>query len=499
MKGFITKSDIKRAIQCLKHAYLAKYNQELSTPIDQYQQVIIDRGFAVELQARKEVEATHKSLLLLDKTKEAEDLFEISKTAFKDKQYQAFFEPTIIFENILVRCDILVRNKTKFDLIEIKSGSSLDEEYVLDLAIQSYVLEKAGIKLNKSNLWHINKNCQLPDLTQLFSKHTLNDEVQKLYPLIEKTIASLNKLFEEDKKPEIQIGDFCTKPFECPFKDHCFSLEKIPDISVFNIPRLGGRAWMMFEQGIVDIKDVDVTKNKFTEIQKRMILASQSGELFLNKEEIKEELSKWVFPLYLIDFEGMEYDLPGLPDTRPGIHTAFQLSIKKIETPNSPVTHVDHFLMDSADDPRFILTDFMIKHLGETGSIVAYSQGYEKGKILDIVRVLKDEEKQKKMLSFVERLVDPLPVFRDSVYHPQFKGSFSIKKVGPALLGESSSYKSLKVQDGTQAVVTFKKMIAESNPEIKKSLYNDLVAYCDQDTYVMGLLVNWLFEQIKDL
>lgn len=498
MKGFITKSDIKRAIQCLKHAYLAKYNPELSTPIDQYQQVIIDRGFAVELQARKEIEATHTSLLLLDKTKNAEELFEISKTAFKDKKTQAFFEPTIVFENILVRCDILVRNKTKFDLIEIKSGSSLDEEYVLDLAIQSYVLEKAGIKLKDSSLWHINKTCELPDLTHLFAKHTLNEEIKSHYPLIEKTIASLTKLFQEEKKPEIKIGDFCSKPFECPFKDHCFSLEKIPDIRVFNIPRLGGRAWMMFEQGIVDIKDVDISKNKFTDIQKRMILSSQSGELFLDKEKIKNELQDWVFPLYLIDFEGMEYDLPGLPDTRPGIHIAFQLSIKKIASPNSPVEHVDHFLMDSGDDPRFVLTDFMIKHLGETGSIVAYSQGYEKGKILDIVRVLKDESKKEKMLSFVNRLVDPLPVFRDAVYHPQFKGSFSIKKVGPALLGEDSSYKKLNVQDGTQAVVTFKKMIAETDPVLKQNLYNDLVAYCDQDTFVMGLLVNWLYSQILE-
>lgn len=135
----------------------------------------------------------------------------------------------------------------------------------------------------------------------------------------------------------------------------------------------------------------------------------------------------------------------------------------------------------------------MLTHLGNEGSLVAYSQAYEKGKILDIAQEFSGTEKIE-LENLVSRLVDPLPIFRDAVYHPDFKGSYSIKKVGPALLGEDSSYEKLLVQDGTQAVVTFRKMISSQNPEEKTTLFNALVEYCDKDTYVMGLLVKWLFQ-----
>ena len=52
------------------------------------------------------------------------------------------------------------------------------------------------------------------------------------------------------------------------------------------------------------------------------------------------------------------------------------------------------------------------------------------------------------------RLWDLLPVVRNHVYHPKFAGSFSIKKVLPALV-PTMTYKGMEVADGTDAGVNW--------------------------------------------
>lgn len=494
MIKYITKSDIKKGLQCLKHAYLSRYKKEDATPVDPYQQLLVERGLKVGQIAQEQISQHYHSKLLFEHSDSFEDGLMKTKLAFKDKRIKAFFEPTILADNLIVRCDALVENKKKYDLIEVKSGSDLDEEYILDAAIQYYVLEKAGIKINKTYVWYINKETPLPDLTTLFVKVDVSKEIKEYFERIEKTILALEDVFSKPKKvPKVTIGDFCSKPFDCPFKDRCFKKEnKIPDLSVFNIPRIGQRAWNFFDDGLIDINDINVDTMKFTEAQKRMIVATQNNQMFLDKKEITKQLANFVFPLYLIDFEAMDYDLPGFHGTKPGIHIAFQLSVKVLNSPDGEIEDVAHYLHTDASDPRKAMGEFILNSIGDTGSIVAYSQAYEKGKILDIAKVFGYQEALR-LEELTTRLVDPLPIFRSAVYHPEFKGSYSIKKVGPALIGKEASYEKLEVQDGTQAVVAFRKMITSQNSEEKQNLINALTKYCDKDVYVMGQLVKWLF------
>lgn len=495
MIKYITKSDIKRGLQCLKLAHQARFNPKDMAPMDPYQQLLIDRGNHVGKIAQKQVSEIRQGKLLFEEGNKFEDGLMKTKLALKDSRLNAYYEPTFLAQDLLVRCDILLSEKDGYDMIEVKSGSDLDEEYILDAAIQYYVLKQAGVKVNRTFVWMVNKECQLPDLTNLFVKEDISDKIDFHFAKIEEVINQLREVFKKPKaKPVAAIGDYCNKPFECPFKHICHQKEnKIPELSVFNIPRISKRGWELFNSGIVKIDDIDLSTMKFTAAQTRMIECTQNNEMYLNKEAITKALSTWKFPLYLIDFEAMDYDLPGFENTRPGIHIAFQLSIKKLASPDAEIEHVAHHLHNDGSDPRKALGKFMLTHLGTEGSLVAYSQAYEKGKILDIAQEFSGTEKIE-LENLVSRLVDPLPIFRDAVYHPDFKGSYSIKKVGPALLGQDSSYEKLLVQDGTQAVVTFRKMISSQNPEEKITLFNALVEYCDKDTYVMGLLVKWLFQ-----
>ena len=71
------------------------------------------------------------------------------------------------------------------------------------------------------------------------------------------------------------------------------------------------------------------------------------------------------------------------------------------------------------------------------------------------------------------------------VYHPEFRGSFSIKSVLPALVPEMT-YEGMEVSDGGEAGLVWDQMIGgELDPADRQRLKAALLAYCRQDTLAM--------------
>ena len=90
--------------------------------------------------------------------------------------------------------------------------------------------------------------------------------------------------------------------------------------------------------------------------------------------------------------------------------------------------------------------------------------------------------------------MDPLPVFKDAVYDAAFKDSFSIKSVGPAILGKEFSYSGMSVGDGSAAQRAYEDLTNTVSPDIKKQKRDALLEYCKKDTLVMVELVKWLYQ-----
>ena len=86
--------------------------------------------------------------------------------------------------------------------------------------------------------------------------------------------------------------------------------------------------------------------------------------------------------------------------------------------------------------------------------------------------------------ALMTRLVDLLPLIRENLYLPAFQGSYSIKKVLPALV-PGFDYSQLQIQDGLQAGIAFAKMLDESDSLARQAIRNDLLTYCGQDTLAM--------------
>jgi hypothetical protein len=121
--------------------------------------------------------------------------------------------------------------------------------------------------------------------------------------------------------------------------------------------------------------------------------------------------------------------------------------------------------------------------------------GFEKERLEELMA--KFPERQGELLGILERLVDLHPIIRDNIYHPEFRGSFSIKKVLPALVMDADlSYQNLQIADGGSAVIAFARMARkEITGQAAEETRANLLRYCKLDTLAMVRLHEVLLER----
>jgi len=88
---------------------------------------------------------------------------------------------------------------------------------------------------------------------------------------------------------------------------------------------------------------------------------------------------------------------------------------------------------------------------------------------------------------------------RNHVYHPDFGGSFSLKRVLPALVPELR-YDDLPIAEGETASLELERLLfqeAEPTPEARAQLRSDLLRYCHQDTWGLVKLLEHLRQLVR--
>jgi len=119
------------------------------------------------------------------------------------------------------------------------------------------------------------------------------------------------------------------------------------------------------------------------------------------------------------------------------------------------------------------------------------NQSFEKRIIRELATFFPDLSDP--LLQLNDRVFDLLPVMRDHYYHPEMKGSWSIKKVLSCLVPELSYEQLDTVQDGTQAQQAYFDIISETLDEsAKNKLIEALREYCKLDTLAMVEIVRKL-------
>jgi hypothetical protein len=200
------------------------------------------------------------------------------------------------------------------------------------------------------------------------------------------------------------------------------------------------------------------------------------------------------YPLYYLDFETFNTAIPLFDGTRPYQQIPFQFSLHVVEKENAIAKHYS-FLADGNDDPRHEFVASLKRVLGNSGSIVVYSQGFEKGVLSRLATFLPNHNKWVESLN--DRIIDLLAPFRSFHYYDsKQKGSASIKNVLPVLTG--TNYDHLDISDGMDASLAFLDVISNNVAEKEEiKIRKDLEKYCALDTEGMIWIVDKLKEFVK--
>lgn len=93
---------------------------------------------------------------------------------------------------------------------------------------------------------------------------------------------------------------------------------------------------------------------------------------------------------------------------------------------------------------------------------------------------------KKPLLAINERLVDLLRVAEARYYHPSQQGSWSFKKVLPAIAPDLRYDALIGIQDGGMAMEAYKEAICpKTSVDPKAKIEKQLLEYCGLDTLAM--------------
>ena len=479
----LSKSKYLSGIQCKKKLWLEIHKPELIPDPPPAQQRIFDQGTTVGEMATDRfpggvlIEADYMNIpKAIEQTNEA-----------LSQGLEIIFEGCFVNENVLVRPDVITHNEDdSWDIIEVKSSTSVKEVNTHDVAVQTWVLEGSNLKVSKKSLMHINRECVFPDLTNLFTIADITDQVNGLLPEVPARLKELKKSLESNE-PDIGIGQHCYSPYECPFVYHCWNW--IPEHSIFTIPRL---RWSVKERLLANKRvELDNLPADFSlnETQLRYLKSVERKEPIVNFVGIKDKIEELEYPLYFLDFETDGPAVPWFNGLHPYEQFPFQFSCHILYLDDS-LEHRE-YLHTEKTDPRHALAKALISATGKKGTVIAYNAGFEKGIISKLANWYPAHAQQLESIS--ARLWDLLAVFRNYYMDWRFKGSFSLKSVLPVLIPDMT-YDTLEVHDGGEAQVTWERMLTTNDDQEKALLIKGLIIYCRQDTLAMVELYKMLLK-----
>ena len=407
---------------------------------------------------------------------------------------QPIFEATLEHDGVLVRIDILnpvsVEGEQAWELIEVKDSTSCKLYHISDVATQLWVAENSGLKIANASVRHLNSGFILKDYgdyAHLFKDAELYDDA-KAIALDRHSVVQEARTVLGGDQPALSTGAHCSTPSDCEFVAYCKGLEpKPPKWPIAELPNTGKRlagAWSA--QKVYDLRELP-EEAPLNALHQRIRCAVVSGQPYADNTAFAEAKSKWAYPRTWLDFETISFAIPRWIGTRPWQAVPFQFSAH-VETSDGTINHVEALDL-TGNDPRPMMAEALAM-LPSEGAVIAWNKSYE----ASVLRVLAQAVPVHKvaLLSLAKRLVDPMPLAKAHYYHPDQRGSFSLKYVLPTIAPELD-YQALEVSDGMVAQAAYLEAISpDCTEERRAEIAKALRQYCGQDTWAMVVICDRL-------
>jgi len=420
------------------------------------------------------------------------------------------FEPAFTYKNAFARADILEPSGTDaWNIIEVKSASSIKDINKHDISFQKYCYEGAGLKIDKCYLMYLNKDFIKDgpiDPHQFFAMDDVTAETEMLQEGVEQKINRMLDAISSASCPETSIGKNCYNPYDCPLKQICWS--HLPKNNVFELYRGKDLACYFYQNGIIEISQINET-SMLSSIQHMQYRAVTENREIVDRDNIDKFLKKLQYPLYFLDFETFATAIPLFDGLKPYQNIPFQFSCHIMQAPDAKPENLYFLAGDDKADPRISFLESLQKVLGydgnydnkrlrspATGSILVYYESFEKNILKELAKLFPEHNWW--IEDVIERIVDMYEPFGKFYYYNcQQKGSASLKNVLPTLTG--INYDEMEISNGQMASIRYLNITflrGESQPDkiqVEK-IRKDLLDYCGLDTEGMIYILRELYK-----
>lgn len=469
----LSKSAFIRGMQCPKSLYLHRYRPDLRDTEDEGQHAIFAQGTNVGNLARA----------LFPVGVSADEFPPHSSqpaytTALIEQGAKVIFEGAFVAAGVYCAVDILRKVFRRWEAIEVKSSTVISEVHLNDAALQYFVLSSAGLRIADFSVATINSRYERGaslDLNRLFRIESVLSECKARQTDISKDVERLRRVLRASQAPDVDIGEHCSLPYPCDFRGHCW--KHVPDDSIFQLTRVRrSRLFSLYSAGVVRL--VDLPADSLSGHASLQLTAHRLGGPIMDLGAIGSFVERLEFPLAYVDFETIFPAIPRFALSRPYQQIPFEFCVGVQETPKRKPRWID-FLATAGGDPRRAFIEGLLQVVPKSGSVVVYNQSFEIGRLHDLALLF--PEYSRRITQIIVRVRDLHVVFRKGhYYHPNMRGSTSLKSVLPIFAPELS-YDDLMIQDGGMASQAYESLLAGSVKDIDKVRAN-MIAYCRRDT-----------------
>ncbi len=408
----------------------------------------------------------------------------------------AIFEACFEEDGVFCAVDVLERGPDGWTLIEVKSSSEVKDYHLPDLAVQLHVVRRAGLDVRRAEVMHLNRDYRHPAQGPLFIREDVTADVEAAAREVPVRIAEQLAVLR-GPLPECAVGPHCWfRGGDCALWDRCWPTERDHIRRLYRAGPTG--AWRWMQQGVHHLGDIPPGA-KLNDKQRRQLRAVAEDRLIVERG-LGAALAPATGAMWLgfLDFETGIRALPPWDGLGPWRQTAAQFSYHERQ-PDDTYAHTEFLAegpedpRDPPPDPRESLARAMLAATRRAERVVVYThfEGTRIKELAEHLPHLADE-----LLALKDKLFDLNPVIENHVYHPDFAGSFSLKKVLTPLV-PGLGYDDLIIVDGRFASVEIARLLFVSGripPAAREQTRRDLLEYCKRDTWATVKLVERLAE-----
>lgn len=417
---------------------------------------------------------------------------ELTEKALADREL--VYNPVLGFEDLVATPDILVPDPSGgYEIWEISTSIHTKKDFELGLAYHKIVAESMGLRITGAKGLKINADYVHEGTLVAEDFFIRLDYTQRLgfsQDTVQALILALRNYRDHNRPlPE----NHCTSFKSCHYPAECFPHSD--DENIFSLRESAKITMDLYNQGIRRVADIPDDTPDLTDRQRIQIATERTRFPHIQIPQIQTFLDQLHFPVFYLDFETINPQIPIYPKTKPYQHIPFLFSLHVWRSPDDvEPEHYDWIQADNQDPRPSILAKLSqwIPDDSMPKSILSFNDFFEKRCIRESTEFYPDYREW--FLAIQPYFLDAAIPFKNFYYyHPKQNGSASLKDILPSITDSISSHAHLDIRDGYAANLEYLKLIRsfstdDYDPIRAQEIFYQLKEYCKMDSYALFLI-----------